>query len=117
MVKQRRYSPAEFKRGAARSRMDDSNLKHAWEVLVNCRRQADVAREAGVNRQRMSAIVKQLVAHMEEASPVPTGWKADTVTLPLEDWPRVRDMEARARAALEQSRARGGARRTQKRRT
>ncbi len=96
----RRYSPAEFKRGAALSRMDASTLDHARQVLVDGRRQADVAREVGVIRQRVSAVVKQMLAYMEQASPVPAGWKADTVILPLEDWPRVWHMEKAARDAL-----------------
>lgn len=77
---------------------------------------ADVAREAGVNRQRMSAIVKSLLAYMEEANPVLPGWKADTMTLPLADWPRVRERETRAHAALARNDSRTEARTTQQRR-
>lgn len=71
-------------------------------MLVEGRRQADVAREVGVIRQRVSAVVKQMLAHMEEANPVPQGWRADTVILPLKDWRRVRHMEKAAREALAQ---------------
>lgn len=111
-MKQRRYSSAEFNRGAALSRMDASTIECARQVLVEGRRQADVAREVGVVRQRVSEVVKQMLAYMEEANPVPPGWKADTVILPMADWPRVRAMERAAREAL----ARGEHRKQRKKR-
>lgn len=100
-MKLRRYSLAEFNRGAALSRMDSSTIEYARQVLVDGKRQADVAREVGVIRQRVSAVVKQMLAYMEAANPVPPGWKADTVILPLDDWPRVREMEKAAREAIQ----------------
>lgn len=100
MERPRRYSSAEFNRGAALSRMDPSTIDYARQVLVEGRRQADVARDVGVIRQRVSAVVKQMLAYIDQANPVPPGWKADTVVLPVEDWPRVREMEKAAREAL-----------------
>lgn len=97
---QRRYSVAEFNRGADLSRMDQSTIDLARQVLVDGRRQADVAREAGVVRQRINALVKKMRSYMEEANPVPPGWKADTVILPIAAWARVRAMEKTAREAL-----------------
>lgn len=108
----RRYSPAEFARGAEISRMDDSTIALAREVLVDGRRQADVARDAGVVRQRVNTLVMKMLSYIDEANPVPPGWKADTVILPLENWPRVREMEKAARDKL----ARGARGKKQKRR-
>lgn len=80
--------------------MDPSTIALARQVLVEGRRQADVAREAGVVRQRVSTLVSKMLSYIEEANPVPAGWKADTVVLPIADWPRVREMEKAAREAL-----------------
>jgi hypothetical protein len=99
-VTQRRYSRTEFKRGAEISRMDPATIDLARQVLVQGRRQADVAREAGVVRQRISQLVQKMVRYVDKASPLPVGWKADMVMLPTKDWPRVREMEKSARAAL-----------------
>lgn len=100
---QRRYSAAEFKRGVEISKMDPSTIELARQVLVDGRRQADVARDAGVVRQRVSALVKKMLSYMDRADPVPAGWKRASVALPIEDWPRVREMEKAARAALARS--------------
>ncbi len=96
----RRYSSVEFARGAKISRMDPSTIALARQVLVEGRRQSEVAREAGVVKQRVHALVKKMLTYMDQANPVPEGWKADTVILPLEYWPRVREMEKAARDAL-----------------
>jgi len=100
LMTKRRYPSAEFNRGADISRMDASTIALARQVLVEGRRQADVAREAGVVRQRISALVSKMQTYIEEANPIPAGWRADTVVLPLEDWPRVREIEKAAREAL-----------------
>lgn len=106
----RRYAPTEFTRGADLSRMDESTIALARQVLVDGRRQADVARDAGVVRQRVNTLVKKMLSYIDKANPVPAGWKADTVILPLEDWLRVREMEKAARERL----ARGEHRKKQK---
>jgi hypothetical protein len=81
--------------------MDQSTIALARQVLVDGRRQADVAREAGVVRQRVNTLVQTMLSYIEKANPIPRGWRADTVVLPLEDWPRVRAMEKAARERLE----------------
>jgi hypothetical protein len=98
--RRRRYSTAEFLRGAAISRLEPQSIELARQVLVDGRRQADVARAAGTTRQWVSELTKKMQVYIEQANPVPEGWQTDTVTLPARDWPKVRAMEAAARREL-----------------
>lgn len=100
MTRLRRYSAREFDRGAAISRLENENIELARAVLVDGRRQNEVAKDAGVVRQRVNQLVKKMVQYIEEANPVPRGWKTDTVTLPLNVWPKVRELEREAQEAL-----------------
>lgn len=98
--RRRRYSTAEFLRGATISRLEPHSIELARQVLVDGRRQADVARAAGTTRQWVSELTKKMQVYIEQANPVPEGWQTDTVTLPARDWPKVRAMEAAARREL-----------------
>lgn len=107
MGQRRRYSAAEFDRAATICRLSKDSVELARQVLVLGNRQAVVARDAGVARQWVSELVKKMERYIEDANPVPAGWKTDTVTLPLRDWPRVRAIEKEARAALAENAATG----------
>lgn len=97
-------SETEFGRGAAISRMEPCNIAVARAVLVEGRRQADIAREHGLTRQSVSATVAKMRKYIQAANPVPPGWLADTVVLPKSDWPQVRAIEKAARGALKRRR-------------
>lgn len=97
----RRFSESEFSRAVAISRLEPQSIALAHAVLVKGQPQATAAREAGVARQRASQIISKMRHYIDEAHPVPAGWRTDTVTLPAADWPTVRALEQRARKALD----------------
>ena len=80
--------------------MESGSIELARAVLVDGKTQANVARKAGVVRQRVSQVVQNMRRYIADANPVPPGWRTDTVTLPVKDWPKVRALERAAHAAL-----------------
>jgi hypothetical protein len=100
MSQRRRFSKVEFDRGAAISRMEPGTIALARAILVEGRPQAVVAREKHVGRSWVSRAVGKMREYIEEANPVPPGWRTDTVTLPESDWPKVRQLERAAQEAL-----------------
>jgi hypothetical protein len=74
----------------------EETIEIARLVLVLGKPQADVARDNGLSRQWVSDIVNRFIRLLPED--IPSGWTSETVTLPAEEWPRVREIEARARA-------------------
>ena len=94
---------AEFiKAASGRALLEDNSLDIVRSVVVEGRRQSDVAKHADVTRQWVhQALQKFWKAHaMYEQHTVPSGWKTERVALPEGAWPVVRQMEAQARAAL-----------------
>jgi TrfB plasmid transcriptional repressor len=75
----------------------------AQKVLVLGVPQADVARQHKMTRQQVSTIVKRFRQLLSDAEAVPHGWISDTVTLPPDEWPHVRAIEARARERYAQA--------------
>jgi hypothetical protein len=96
----RRFSKREFDRASAISRMEPETIDLVRAVLVEGRSQAVVARERNVGRSWVNMAVGKMLKYIQEANPVPPGWRTDTVTLPIRDWPKVRKLERAARAAL-----------------
>lgn len=81
-------------------RFSRDNLAMARAVLVDDRSAADVATEYGVTRQWVTNVVGRARAVLLAQVPVPTGWVTGEVTLPPEDWARVRAIERAARKRL-----------------
>ena len=100
----RQISQPEFDRASARSRMHPESLAIAHAVLVKGERQADVARKADKTRSWVGELVAKFMRHVDEIERVtlPPGWETDTVSLPPELWPKVRNIERAARAKLKQ---------------
>lgn len=105
-------SPVEFlrvsefiKADPGRSLLEDTSLDYVRSVVVDGRRQSEVARDNKVSRQWISlAVQKFRRAHaLYEQRTIPKGWKAETVTLPIEAWNLVRQLEEKERAALKRN--------------
>jgi hypothetical protein len=82
------------------SRMEPASLDVARKVLVLGQRQSEVAKEIGRSRQWVNEIIKKVRVYADKAALIPPGWKSGTVILPNSDWPKVRDLERKARKAL-----------------
>ena len=78
-------------------RHGDEAQEVARRVLVLGVPQADVARQHKMTRQQVNNIVKRFRQLLADSKAVPHGWISGTVTLPADDWPHVRAIEARAR--------------------
>lgn len=102
MIRRRILSTDEFARAAARARMEPATLAIARAVLVDGRRQVDVATDAGTSRAWVSEAVAKFMREVEAAErlSLPAGWKTDTVSLPSDLWPEVRKLEREARSRL-----------------
>lgn len=101
-MRRRILSADEFARASARARMEPATLAIARAVLVDARRQVDVAAEAGTSRAWVSEAVAKFIRCVEDTErlSVPQGWKTDTVSLPGDLWPEVRKLEREARSRL-----------------
>lgn len=100
-----RLSAEAFARASARARamhVEVGTIALARAVLVDGRRQVDVATEAEKTTAWVSEAVGKLMRYADdvERSTVPPGWKTGTVALPAELWPQVRQLEREARARL-----------------
>jgi len=98
--KRRHFTAGEFERAAGICRMEADSIALARAVMVDGETPASVAAAQGVTRQWISEAVRKMRNYIEQANPVPPGWKADLVTLPNRDWPTVRALERAARARL-----------------
>ena len=106
MTGPRRFiSQAEFERASARSRMTPATLKLVHCVLVKGAKQIDVAKKAKVTRAWINEAVKKFMRCIDEVErlSLPAGWEADTVALPPDLWPKVRNLERAARAGLKKT--------------
>ena len=92
--------PEEFTRVKALTRMARASLTIAERVLVHGEQQAAVARKYKKSRQHVSEIVKVFWEHYATSHTLPDGWKVETVALPVAVWPKVREIEARAKRSL-----------------
>jgi hypothetical protein len=68
----KRLTPEQFDAAAGLSRMGDDTRAWARAVLVDGRRQSEVARESGKNRQNIAQAVRQLLKWHDEAEGVET---------------------------------------------
>ena len=107
MKKRRLLTQEEFERVAAGAEMEPKTLRLAHQVLVEGRRQVVVAAEEGYSRAWLSELVARFYQRVEnlERTHVPENWIVDSVCLPKELWPQVRDLERDARARLTRSSA------------
>ena len=107
MIRRRRLSSSEFTRASARARLEPSTLAIARAVLVDGKKQVDVANDAGASRAWVSEAVAKFMRCVEETErlALPEGWVTDTVALPCDLWPQVRQLERAARARLRKTSA------------
>jgi hypothetical protein len=107
MKKRRLLTQEEFERAAAGAEMEAKTLRLAHQVLVEGRRQVTVAAEEGYSRAWLSELVARFYERVMtlERTHLPEDWIVDTVCLPKELWPKVRDLERDARARLTSSSA------------
>ena len=99
-MKKHRLSAFDFASVRESSGMSEASLAIASRVLVDGERQIDVSRAIGTTRQYVSMIVNQFWDHFDRHQPLPKDWATSVVTLPIKDWPKVHELEQRARAAL-----------------
>ena len=101
-MKQQKHllKPDEFARVKALTRMARASLTIAERVLVHGDRQADLVRKYKKSRQHVSEIVNVFWDHYANSHTLPEGWKVEPVALPEAMWPKVREIEARAKRAL-----------------
>lgn len=87
--------------------MEPSTLAIARAVLVDGKKQVDVANEVGASRAWVSEAVAKFMRSVEDIERLasPDGWTTDTVTLPCDLWPQVRQLERAARARLQKTSA------------
>jgi hypothetical protein len=85
--------------------MEPATLAIAHAVLVEGKKQVDVARDSSVTPAWVSEAVAKFRRHVEDAErlTVPQGWMTDTVSLPPDMWPEVRKLEREARARLKRT--------------
>jgi hypothetical protein len=84
----------------AATKMAAESHEVARLVLVEGLPQSEVAEKKGKSRQWVSELVKKFLGYAEKATLVPHGWKAGTVILPPSEWPKVREIERKARQSL-----------------
>lgn len=82
--------------------MEASTIALAHAVLVEGRKQIEVARDANCTPAWVSEAVAKFMRCVEDAERLttPPGWTTDTVSLPEDMWPTVRQLEREARARL-----------------
>ena len=83
--------------------MAAESIELARQVLVDGRRQIDVAAESGLGKQWISLLVRKMLRYASQPDDIPPGWKSDVVVLPPKLWPAVRKLERDARAALKKT--------------
>ena len=99
-MKKHRITELEFARVQAATRMYPESLTIVRRVLVDGHTQAQVHRDTGKSRQNISLLVSKFWDHFERIHPLPMGWRTESISLPLKDWPTVRKIEQRAKAQL-----------------
>lgn len=103
--KRSRFTLDEFRDGMAGRQFSKDNLAIARAVLVDGRAAIDVATEYGVTRQWVTNVVSRARAVLLAEVATPTGWVTGEVTLPPEDWARVRAIEKAARRRLKSTKS------------
>lgn len=89
--------PTHFEEAAARTRLSDKGKAAARAVLVDGRKQADVAREFGVDRSAVARYVRSLLVGHGEVGHFPPTWETVTVTVPKRLAQQIRKLARRAR--------------------
>ncbi|MGK9419973.1 TrfB-related DNA-binding protein [Pseudomonas cedrina] len=82
------------------SRWKPANVEAVRQVLVEGKRQADVAAELGVTEMAVSKVVKKAYLLHQEHGEAPDGWVSIQLTLPPELVDHVKLLEQTARANL-----------------
>ncbi len=77
-----------------------ANVEAVRQVLVEGRKQKDIANELGVTEKAVSQMVKKAYDLHEEHGTAPAGWVTVFATLPPDLAEHVRIMEQTARASL-----------------
>jgi hypothetical protein len=99
-MKKHRITPLEFARVQSVTRMHAESLDIVRLVLVDGQSQAHIHRDTGKSRQNISLLVNKFWDHFERIHALPDGWRTQSVSLPEKDWPQVRKLEQKAKAAL-----------------
>lgn len=82
-------------------RMTERNKEACRAVVVDGRAQIDVAREYGMSKQQLNAVVARFNSKLQDTPP--EGWQRVDMYLPPEYVAKVRELEARARRELNES--------------
>jgi len=104
-MKLRPLTEDEFLRTCAKSRLKPATHAIAHAVLVEGKKQIDVASEVGATRSWVHQVVAKFWRQFEaiERSTVPKGWHTEAVSLPSDAWPAVRRLEREARSRLKKN--------------
>lgn len=86
-------------------RLSLDTVKLAREVLVDGKTQVEVAKAHGLTKQRVNGMVTRVTAASHD---VPATWRRVEVWVPPELVDQVRQVEAKARAALKETRDANG---------
>lgn len=101
-----RMTPDEFDALRPRlGRLSLDTVELAREVLVDGRSQVEVAKGHDITKQRVSGMVARVLAAAQD---VPVTWQRVEVWVPPELVDQVRQLEAKARAALQETRNASG---------
>jgi len=87
-----------------RNHMTEESIEIAYLVLMQRMSQADVAKSKKKSRTWVGNVVKRMIDDMRAFAGT-SGWTTELVTLPPEDWAKVRAIEQAARARLAASRS------------
>ena len=104
-----RLSEREFACVRAVSRLHPETLLLVHAVLVDGRRQVDVAAEVGKSRAWVQQAVAKFIAEHQafEKNALPARWLRESVALPRTLWPTVRRLERQALAELRAHQSKG----------
>lgn len=107
MRRKERLSPQDFEiiRSHMGPRWKPANIEAVRQVLVEDRKQKDVAVELGVTEKAVSQMVRKAYALHQEHGTKPDGWITVYATLPPELAEYVKGMEKTARANLSRGKA------------
>lgn len=102
MRRKERLSPKDFEiiRSHMGPRWKPANIEAVRKILVEDRKQKDIAVELGVTEKAVSQMVRKAYALHQEHGTAPEGWVQVFATLPPDLAEHVRIMEQTARAAL-----------------
>ncbi|EKT4484318.1 hypothetical protein IYR97_22890 (plasmid) [Pseudomonas fulva] len=102
MRRKERLTPQDFDTLKAHmgSRWKPANIEAVRQVMVEGRKQKDIAADLGVTEKAVSQMVKKAYDLHQEHGTAPEGWVTVFATLPPDLAEHVRQMEQTARANL-----------------